>query len=227
MYRSVHAMDANDSTWLRNVDYFADLPDGDFLEVAKHIHLQRFSAGQVITMEGDPCEGLYILREGRVRIYKMSPAGKEQVLRIIHPGESFNDVPIFDGGPNPASADCLDESEFGTLSTVAAHELLRTRPGFSAAMLQVFATRLRQLTVMIEDFAFHSVRGRLARALLQTASGGASHLTQRDLAEMAGTAREVAGRELREMERQGVIHIARGVTTLLDVRRLEYIATGG
>ncbi|MHB8620009.1 MAG: Crp/Fnr family transcriptional regulator [Chloroflexota bacterium] len=81
--------------------------------------------------------------------------------------------------------------------------------------------------MVIEDFAFHSVRARLARALLETAEDGATHLTQRDLAELAGTAREVAGRELREMERQGVINIARGVTTMLDVRRLERIAAGG
>jgi len=71
------------------------------------------------------------------------------------------------------------------------------------------------------------VRGRLARALLETAEGGASHLTQRDLAELAGTAREVAGRELREMEREGAIRIARGMTTLVDPRRLERIAAGG
>jgi CRP/FNR family transcriptional regulator len=221
------AMDADITAWLRGVDYFARLPDDDFLEVVKHLHLRRYSAGQVILLEGDPCDGLFIVREGRVRVYKMSPAGKEQVLRIIQPGESFNDVPVFDGGPNPASADCVDESEVGTLTTAGAEELLRTRPGFIAAMLRVFARRLRQLTVVIEDFAFHSVRARLARASLQTAENGATHLTQRDLAEMAGTAREVAGRELREIERQGVIHIGRGLTTLLDAGRLERIAAGG
>ena len=220
-------MDANITTWLRGVDYFARLPDDDFREVANHVHVRRYSAGQVIMLEDDPCDGLFIVHEGRIRVYKMSPAGKEQVLRIIQPDESFNDVAVFDGGPNPASADSLDESEVGILTSAAAEELLRTRPGFGAAMLRVFARRLRQLTVVIEDFAFHSVRGRIARALLQTAENGATHLTQRDLAEMAGTAREVAGRELREMERQGAIHIGRGVTTVLDARRLERIAAGG
>jgi CRP/FNR family transcriptional regulator len=157
----------------------------------------------------------------------MSPAGKEQVLRVIPSGESFNDVPVFDGGPNPASADCLDKSEIGILTKSDVEQLLRTRAGFSGAMLRVFARRLRQLTTIVEDFAFHSVRARLARALLETAEAGASHLTQRDLAELAGTAREVAGRELREMEHEGAIRIARGVTTLLDLRKLERIASGG
>jgi CRP/FNR family transcriptional regulator, cyclic AMP receptor protein len=94
-------------------------------------------------------------------------------------------------------------------------------------MLRVFARRLRQLTTIVEDLSFHTVRARLARALLETADDGASRLTQRDLAELAGTAREVAGRELRQMEAEGAIHIARGVTRLLDSRLLEQIASGG
>jgi CRP/FNR family transcriptional regulator, cyclic AMP receptor protein len=220
-------MTAETTNWLRQVPYFAALPEADFDEVTRHVHLHHYAAGQVVMLEGDPCEGLYVVREGRVRVYKMSPAGKEQVLRIIPACESFNDVPVFDGGPNPASADCLDESEVGVLATSDVEQLLRTRPSFGAAMLRVFARRLRQLTVVVEDFAFHSVRARLARALLETAEQGASHLTQRDLAELVGTAREVAGRELRELERQGVIQIARRTTTLVDLRRLESIASGG
>src|SRR5579884_275179 len=102
--------------WLREVDYFAALPDEDFREVAGHLHLRRYTAGQLVMLEGEPCEGLYVVRQGRVRVYKMSPAGKEQVLRIIPSGESFNDVPVFDGGPNPASADCLDQAAIGVLT---------------------------------------------------------------------------------------------------------------
>lgn len=215
------------ATWLRPVDYFKALAEDDFTELVRHVHVRHYAAGQLVMLEGEVCEGLYIVRDGRVRIYKMSPSGKEQVLRIIPSGESFNDVPVFDGGPNPASADCLDESDVGILTKVDAEHLLRTRPGFGSAMLRVFARRLRQLTTIVEDLSFHSVRARLARALLETSEGGASHLTQRDLAELAGTAREVAGRELREMEREGAIRIARGVTTLLERQKLERIAAGG
>src|SRR5690242_18906923 len=105
-------MDAS-KVWLRQVEYFRGLPEEDYSEVAKRVHVRRYESGQVIMLEGEPCEGLYVVRAGRARIYKMSPAGKEQVLRIIPAGESFNDVPVFDGGPNPASADCLDASEIG------------------------------------------------------------------------------------------------------------------
>jgi CRP/FNR family transcriptional regulator len=216
-----------DMDWLRGVAYFAALPDDDFRELASHVHVRQYAAGQVVMLEGEPCEGLYVVRTGRVRVYKLSPAGREQVLRIIPAGESFNDVPVFDGGPNPASADCLDPSEIGILTKGDVELLLRTRPGFGMAMLRVFARRLRQLTTIVEDLSFHSVRARLARALLETAQDGASHLTQRDLAELAGTAREVAGRELRRMEADGAIAIARRVTRLLDHGQLERIASGG
>lgn len=213
--------------WLRGVDYFAALPDEDFRELARHVHVRQYAAGQLVMLEGEACEGLYVVHVGRVRVYKMSPAGKEQVLRIIPAGESFNDVPVFDGGLNPASADCLEASELGILTKADVELLLRTRAGFGTAMLRVFARRLRQLTTIVEDLSFHSVRARLARALLETANDGASHLTQRDLAELAGTAREVAGRELRQMESEGAIQIARGVTRLLNPRLLVRIANGG
>jgi CRP/FNR family transcriptional regulator len=220
-------MEQDGSGWLRRVAYFAALPGADFEQVTRRVHLRWYAAGQVVMLEGEAAEGLYIVRKGRVRVYKMSPTGKEQVLRIIPAGESFNDVPVFDGGPNPASADCLDESAIGILTKTDADQLLATRPAFSAAMLRVFARRLRQLTTIVEDLSFHSVRARLARALLETAEAGASHLTQRDLAELAGTAREVAGRELRQMEAEGAIRIARGVTQLVDSPLLERIASGG
>jgi CRP/FNR family transcriptional regulator, anaerobic regulatory protein len=78
----------------------------------------------------------------------------------------------------------------------------------------------------VEDLSFHSVRARLARALMQSAEGTVSELTQRELADMVGTAREVAGRDLRQLEEQGIIRLSRGRTELLDAARLERVASG-
>ncbi|MDE3078234.1 MAG: winged helix-turn-helix domain-containing protein, partial [Chloroflexota bacterium] len=94
-------------------------------------------------------------------------------------------------------------------------------------MLRVFAMRLRHLTMLVEDLSFHHVRSRLARALLQTAgSGSVSRVTQRQLADMVGTAREVAGREFRQMEAEGLIRIGRGWTEILNASGLQRLATG-
>jgi CRP-like cAMP-binding protein len=212
--------------WLRKVAYFAVLPEDDLAEVARCVHSRPYQAGQVIILEGDDCPGLYIVCSGRVRVYKASPAGKQQVLRIMTPFDSFNDVPVFDGGSNPASAEALDDAQIALLSKADAERLLRTRPSFGPAMLRVFAMRLRHLTGLVEDLSFHSVRARLARALMQSAEGEVSQLTQRELADMVGTAREVAGRELRQLEDQGLIRLSRGRTELLDSARLGRVASG-
>ncbi|MGH2365758.1 MAG: Crp/Fnr family transcriptional regulator [Chloroflexota bacterium] len=207
--------------------YFRALPEDDLAEVARSVHTRLYAAGQVIILEGDECPGLYIVRTGRVRVYKASPSGKQQVLRIMTPVDSFNDVPVFDGGANPASAAAMDEdTQLAFLSKADAERLQRTRPSFGPAMLRVFATRLRHLAGLVEDLSFHSVRARLARALIQSAEGEVSRLTQRELADMVGTAREVAGRELRQMEAEGLIRLGRGRMELLDTRRLERVASG-
>lgn len=206
--------------------YFAGLTEEDLAEVARHVHARHYEAGQVIILEGDDCPGLYIVTAGRVRVYKASPAGKQQVLRIMAPFDSFNDVPVFDGGPNPASAEALDDAQVAFLSKEDAERLLATRASFGPAMLRVFAMRLRHLTSLVEDLSFHSVRARLARALLQSAQAGVSELTQRELADMVGTTREVAGRDLRQMEDEGLIRLTRGRTELLDAARLERVASG-
>jgi CRP-like cAMP-binding protein len=216
----------NPGAWLRQVAYFVGLPEDDLAEVARCVHGRPYQAGQVIILEGDDCPGMYIVRSGRVRVYKASPAGKQQVLRIMTPFDSFNDVPVFDGGSNPASAEALDDADVAFLSKADAERLLHSRPSFGPAMLRVFAMRLRHLTGLVEDLSFHSVRARLARALMQSAEGTVSELTQRELADMVGTAREVAGRDLRQLEEQGIIRLSRGRTQLLDAARLERVASG-
>src|SRR5512146_363374 len=88
---------------LRAQPYFAVLDDRALDYLAERISEHRFERGETILVEGQPSEGLYVVREGRVRIYKLSPEGREQVLRYCNPGESFNEVAVFDGGPNPAN----------------------------------------------------------------------------------------------------------------------------
>src|SRR5512140_3033771 len=96
---------------LRGVPYFARLNEDVLGELARIAVTRRFERGDVLFLEGELNDGLYLLRSGRVRIYKTSPEGREQVLAIVGTGESFNEVPVFDDGPNPASAQALEDSE--------------------------------------------------------------------------------------------------------------------
>jgi CRP/FNR family cyclic AMP-dependent transcriptional regulator len=159
-------------------------------------------------MEGQPAAGLYVVREGRVRIFKTSSRGKEQVLIVLGPGETFNDVPVFDGGPNPA---CVQAAAPGTsvcmVPTSVIMDLLATNSRITTNIVHVLAGRLRHLTTMVEDLSFHHITERVAKLLLteSAAAGGPISLTQERMATRVGTAREVVSRALRTLEQQGAI----------------------
>jgi CRP/FNR family transcriptional regulator len=155
-----------------------------------------------------------------VKVFKLSADGREQVLRIIGPGRTFNDVPVFDGGPNPAGVAAMEESVVGLLPAARIHALLRERPDVAAAVIRLLAVRLRAMTEMVEDLALRGVAARVARMLLECSRGTpplaegtgnhCAHLTQQQLATMTGTVREVVQRALKALEREGAIELARG-----------------
>ena len=96
--------------FLASIPYFAELTPGELDQVAKLVRQRSYVTGEAIFIEGGTCDGLYLVKSGRVRIFKTSAEGREQVLFIARMGDSFNDVPIFDGGPNPATAETMEPS---------------------------------------------------------------------------------------------------------------------
>jgi CRP/FNR family transcriptional regulator len=160
-----------------------------------------------------------------VRVFKVSPEGREQVLTVARSGDSFAEVPVFDGGPNPASADAMDEAIVYLFPTADLLGLVRSSPEIALGVIRVFAQRLRQLTRLVEDLSFRHVTARVAKLLLQSAAdaGGAGgpRLTQQEMAAMIGTAREVVTRALRALEQQGAIEVQRGQIVILKPEVLE------
>ncbi len=202
---------ASSADFLRSLPYFTSLGAEDLKRIENQVLERSFAKGEILFLEGEPCHGLYVVKSGRVRIFKSSPQGREQVLLIAGQGDSFNDVPVFDGGPNPASASALEPS---TVYIVPGESLLSLVADCPAAqvIIRLFATRLRHLTMVVEDLSFHSVVSRLARMLLGLAvvEGKASpmpRLTQDEMAAIVGSVRDVIGRALRALERAGAIRI--------------------
>lgn len=199
---------------VRSIPYFMDLPGEDLARVRGALVEERFERGAFIQHEGDACRAMYCVREGRVRIFKASPEGKMQVLKVMGPGETFNEVPVFDGGPNPASAQALERTILYVFGKEALRRLVRERPVVALALLAVFAGKLRHFTHLVEELSFKTVTARLANILLgfaaEAARGGPPpRMSQQDLAAMAGTAREIVGRGLKAFEREGAIRIER------------------
>src|SRR6185437_7850893 len=205
---------------LRRIPEFSALADTELAHV-QHVtrerHIQR---GELLLLEGEPGEWLYYLQSGRVKVFKTSADGKEQVLRIFQAGETFNEVPIFDGGPNPASALALEEGTAYTLHRADIGRLLSEHPPIALAVIPVLASRLRHLVGLVGDLSFKHVSARVATTLLlhsEAIEGKTPHrLTQQELAALVGTAREMVGRALKTFEQDGIITLTQGHITIID-----------
>lgn len=220
---------------LRKAPLFAPLSEDDIAYVAAVTVERRFERGDIIILEGDRGGALYYVQSGLIKVFKSSPEGKEQVLRLIEPGRTFNDVPALDGEPNPASAAALEPSVVYATGGAELRRLIAERPGVALATVHALAGALRHLVTLVEDLSFRHVTARVAKILLeqdaaQEAGKDGSHgkpahrLTQQEMAAMAGTAREMVGRALKELESEGAIRIQRGRITVVNRDRLRLLA---
>lgn len=199
----------DDLSFLRAVPYFRGLLDEDLAQMGARCRVRQLEAGEIIVLEGAPAEALYVVRSGTVRVFKTSAdAHKEQVLIMLGRGETFNDVPVFDGGPNPASAQAATPgTSICVLPAVHVTHVLATNPRVTANVIRVLAGRLRHLTTLVEALSFHDSVQRVAGLLLEESArtGGPVMLSQQEMAMRVGTAREVVSRALRALERRGAI----------------------
>jgi CRP/FNR family transcriptional regulator len=186
---------------------------------------RSYPAGQIVLLEGAPSSVLYVVQAGRLKLFKTSARGREQVLRLLRPGDMFNEVAVFDDGPNPASAQAIEDC---TLYLLRRRDLLRfvaQRPGIALAITRTFARRLREAMTLVEDLSFRDVTSRLAKILLEGHDGTSTpRLTQELLAAMAGSRREVVGRALKALSQEGAVKLERGRIHVRDRAALERLA---
>lgn len=216
---------------LHRLPFFATLSPQDLTQVAAMTMVCHFHRGDIIELEGEPGGALYYVHSGLVKVFKTSPQGKEQVLRLIAPGHTFNVVPALDGGPNPASAAAIEPSVIYVIRRIELNRLIMSRPEVAEAVVQTLASALRHLVVLVEDLSLRHVTARVAKILLdQEASAQKGHhvyrLTQQEMAALAGTAREVVGRALKELEEAGAIEMRQGRAVVLNRERLHLLASG-
>jgi CRP/FNR family transcriptional regulator, cyclic AMP receptor protein len=174
-----------------------------------------FNAGELLFSEGEPCTGLHIIAQGKVRIFKTSLSGREQVLAENLPGESIAELPVFDGGPFPASAVAIDDVEIAFISRRDFQAYCMEHPEVALKVLQVVGSRLRRLVGIIEELSFTTIRQRLISALLKLAQiegtktplGIEFHLpaTHQELANQLGTVRELVSRNLMRLQAEGLL----------------------
>ncbi len=216
---------------LRAVPYFATVDADSLTMLLAQVRGQKYEAGETVLTEGEPCKGLYFIVSGRVKAYKLSADGREQVLRILGPGRTFNDVPVFDGGPNPGSVAAVEPSSIGMVPRAALLALVEKHPQVATAVIRILASRLRALTLMVEDLSLRGVMARVAKLLVDSSRGRETvieggggpcvRLTQHQIATLTGSVREVVQRALKTLEKEGAIRLARARVVVLDQAALE------
>ena len=209
---------------IATIPLFKDLPPGARSALARVLQDRRYRPGQYLIHQDCAPEGLFVICEGRVRLARIAPDGREQVLQMAGPGELFNAEPLFDGGPTPASARAMSPVRALLLPSAVLVALIGNHPSIALLLLRESSARQRELVILLEDLHFRSVRARLARVLLREARDGAAAITQQELAERAGTVREIAGRTLRDMQQEGLVRLLRGQVMVLDLDGLRNVS---
>lgn len=204
---------------LRRNEYFDTMPEALLAKIAERMQLREYERGEVLFWEGDACEGLYALMEGSAKIYRVSPHGRQYIVRILQEGDTFAEVPAFDGGPNPANVEALETCRIWVVESETLRELVMSHPPFAQKVLINFGRMLRGMVRQVSEMAFYQVTHRLARLISELPPDELGHaplMTQEQMAARLGTVREVVARSLKELERSGAIRVENRRIRIVD-----------
>lgn len=228
--------EASVASSLASVPLFSGLSPEEVRLLAARFVRRHFSAGELLFSEGDACRGLYIIDSGRLRIFKSSASGREQVLAVEGPGSSVAELPVFDGGPYPASVSAVDDAQILFVSRQDLRAFCLEHPEVALKMLAVVGARLRRLVGIIEELSFTTVRQRLVAALVrlaqslgkQTAQGIEFELpgSHQEMANQLGTVRELVSRNLMRLQAEGLLHVEARSIVVRDLPGLAALLEG-
>lgn len=217
---------------LRKTQLFANLTEKEMEALAKRVSSRRFERGELLFNEGDPCDGLFLIASGKIRIFKLSPSGREQVLAVEGSGSSFAELPVFDAGKYPASASVLEDAELLFISRKDFQNFCLEHPEVALKVIAVVGSRLRRLVGIIEELSFTTVRQRLIALILRLAqedgasskAGVSIELTKshQELASELGTVRELISRNLGRLQAEGFLEVDGRKIVVKDLEGLKH-----
>ena len=219
-------MTSTKTEFLRKLPLFAGLSEAELQALAQRAVERRFAPDEVLFWEGEPCAGIFLIAEGSVNIFKTSLSGREMMLALESAPSTVAELPLFDGGPYPASVRAVDSVLAFFINKGDFQQVCRQFPDVALKVLAVVGRRLRHLVSVVESMAFGSVTQRLARLLLDFGKQAgrdefALPLTHQELASRLGTVREVVSRNLARFRAEGLIRIQGHQVWLLDRAGLE------
>jgi CRP-like cAMP-binding protein len=218
---------------IRRIPLFSELDSEQLAQVRQIAESREFQKLETIFSDGDEGDGFYVVVTGKVKIYKVSFEGKEQILHIFGPGQPFGEVPVFTGKPFPASAQALVPSHLLFFPRRAFAGLLAYHPSLAMSMLAVLSRRLRDFTVQIENLSLKEVPGRLASYLIYLVKEQRNErqvklvISKGQLASLLGTIPETLSRIFAKMSGQGLIAVEGRTIRILDRQGIEELAEQG
>lgn len=215
---------------LAKTPLLSGLTEEELKTLASRTVRKLYSTGELLFSEGEPCSGLQIIARGKVRIFKTSMSGREQVLAANGPGESIAELPVFDGGPYPASAAAIEDTEIAYISRRDFYTFCIEHPEVPLKVLSVVGSRLRRLVGIIEELSFTTIRQRLISVLVKLAKAegrntprGLEFLlpgSHQEMASQLGTVRELISRNLMRLQAEGLLEVDARQIVVKDLRGL-------
>ncbi|MCF8112889.1 MAG: Crp/Fnr family transcriptional regulator [Desulfotignum sp.] len=218
---------------LKKIPLFSGLSDEQLKTLHRIAVRLNFNRGEVIFQEGDKGNGIYIVETGKVKVFKLSLDGKEQILHIYGPGNTFGEVPVFQGKSFPASAMTLESSGIIFLPRNRFVELITTTPALGMNMLADLSTRLRAFTVQIEALSLKEVPARLAAYILTLSREQNNDtrislpISKVQLSNLIGTTPETISRMFKKMGDAGLIQVQTRTIEILDTEGLNELSESG
>jgi len=217
---------------VKSVMFFEGLPEEKFNKLAEISIIKKFNKGEQLFEADVLANGFYAPIKGRVKIFRTSPSGKEQILHVFGPGEAFGEVPVFEGGTFPAHGQAIEKCEALFFPRREFEKMIKEDPDLAMKMMAMLAQRLRILVNKIDDLSLKEAPSRVASYLLLLRSSQESDTFKLDLpkgqiAFYLGTIQETLSRIFKKFNDQGIIEIQGKEITLLDKAELESIAEEG
>lgn len=213
---------------LRRVLFLRDADENLLKHLLRGARTVDAGRGEVLFLRGEPCQGLYVVLQGAVRLYNSSATGREQVIGVERSGSVIGELPLFDGGNQPYSAEAMMSSRLLFIPREHFLCVLHGHPELMQAALRALAIRVRRLLYLVEELSLHEVPERIARYLLaQEKEKGACFTldyTHAEIAAQLGTVREVVTRTLNRFRKAGWIAVQGGRITVLDRDALQVLA---
>ena len=219
---------------LCNLPLFSELTTTQSNRIISISKIINYKKNEIIFMEGDSYKGFYILLNGSVKIYKISFEGKESILLLIKPSESFGDVPLFEGGNYPVNAQVMTDSVLIFVPHKEFTMLIKKNPTICFNMLVGFSKKMRRLTQKVEELSTKEVTNRFARYLLEEIKKSGTDklpepflritISKKNIAAYIGTITDTLSRLLKKLKDEKIIRVSGKSIFILDLNKLKTLA---